>query len=177
MIDDEAALQAGRRRKRRIPRSFKEITPTQAFNSRTFFYEMVWKFLIRGAGESCQKPDYPNLHESQLALTCIGHASFLAQFTNLNALIDPNFVDWLFWEKQVRKAASLQITLSILLPPSPLSPSDHTMVVMRGIAPKDCFGVDTDCLPLPDGIKSAKVVILVDRHIRERTERRRIRGR
>ena len=36
------ALQA----RRRIPRSFKELTPTRAFNPRTFFREMVWKALL-----------------------------------------------------------------------------------------------------------------------------------
>src|SRR5689334_1012933 len=38
------------RRKRRIPRTFKELTPSNHFNPRTFFYEMIWKgwFTPRG---------------------------------------------------------------------------------------------------------------------------------
>ena len=104
MTDDEAALKARARRKRRIPRSFKELTPTKAFNPRTFFYEMVWKpWVTRRTGEYRQ-PEYPDLQEGQLALTWIGHASFLIQFTNLNALVDPNFANWLFWQKRVRRA-------------------------------------------------------------------------
>ena len=105
IFDNEVALQAGRRRKRRIPRSFKELTPTQAFNPRAFFYEMVWKSLITRRQGSYQKPDYPNLREGRLALTWIGHTSFLVQFTNLNALINPNFANWLFWQKRVKKPA------------------------------------------------------------------------
>lgn len=89
MIDDEVALQAGKRRKRRILHSFKELTPTQAFNPRTFFYEMLWKSLINAAPRKLPKPDHPNLREGRLALTQIGHDSFLMQFTNLNTLIDP----------------------------------------------------------------------------------------
>ena len=34
------------RSRQRLPRSFKELTPTKAFNPRTFFYEMVWKALL-----------------------------------------------------------------------------------------------------------------------------------
>ena len=29
--------------KQAIPRSFKDLTPSRAFNPRTFFHEMVWK--------------------------------------------------------------------------------------------------------------------------------------
>jgi L-ascorbate metabolism protein UlaG (beta-lactamase superfamily) len=39
-----------------------------------------------------------------VALTWIGHASFLVQFSNLNVLIDPNFANWLFLLKRVRRA-------------------------------------------------------------------------
>ena len=104
MTDDEEALRARARRKRRIPRSFKELTPTQAFNPRTFFYEMVWKALVTRRRGAYNKPEYPDLCNGKLALTWIGHASFLVQFTDLNVLIDPNFANWLFWQKRVKKA-------------------------------------------------------------------------
>jgi L-ascorbate metabolism protein UlaG (beta-lactamase superfamily) len=39
-----------------------------------------------------------------LALTWIGHASFLLQFHNLNVLIDPNFANWLFLLKRIKRA-------------------------------------------------------------------------
>ncbi len=104
MMDDEATLKVGGRRKHWFPRSFKELTPTRAFDPRTFFYEMVWKTLMTRRQGAYQKPDYPDLRDGQLALTWIGHASFLIQFTDLNALIDPNFANWLFFQKRVKKA-------------------------------------------------------------------------
>jgi L-ascorbate metabolism protein UlaG (beta-lactamase superfamily) len=92
------------RRRRRIPRSFKDFTPTQAFNPRTFFYEMVWKaWRTKRVGEY-QKPAYPKLTGSEMALTWIGHASFLIQFKGLNALIDPNFANWIFLLKRLKRS-------------------------------------------------------------------------
>jgi len=89
---------------RKLPRSLKELTPTKAFNPRTFFREMVWKALItRRTGEH-QQPKFPKLDHGQLALTWIGHASFLVQFNDLNALIDPNFANWLFFLKRLRRS-------------------------------------------------------------------------
>jgi hypothetical protein len=59
MTDDEAALRARARRQRRIPRSFKDLTPTKAFNPRTFFYEMVWKAFVTRRKGGYEKPAYP----------------------------------------------------------------------------------------------------------------------
>jgi L-ascorbate metabolism protein UlaG (beta-lactamase superfamily) len=101
--DPHHPLPAGRPR-RRLPRSFKDLTPTRAFNPRTFFREMVWKaFLTRRRGQH-RKPVFPRLSEGQVAITWIGHASFLIQFTDLNVLIDPNFANWLFVLKRVKRA-------------------------------------------------------------------------
>ncbi len=104
MTEEEESLRARARRSRRIPRSFKELTPTRAFNPRTFFYEMVWKALMTRRKGAYKKPEYPDLREGQVALTWIGHASFLIQYTDLNVLIDPNFANWLFWQKRVKRA-------------------------------------------------------------------------
>ena len=90
------------RPKRRIPRSFKDLTPTNAFNPRTFFREMVWKALMTRRTGSHKPPSFPELKGSEMALTWIGHASFLIQFQGLNALIDPNFANWLFLLKRLR---------------------------------------------------------------------------
>ena len=91
------------RRRRRLPRSFKDLTPTHAFSPGAFFYEMVWKALrTRRTGQSRQ-PLFPELATGQLALTWIGHASFLVQFNDLNVLVDPNFANWLFLLKRLRK--------------------------------------------------------------------------
>jgi L-ascorbate metabolism protein UlaG (beta-lactamase superfamily) len=39
-----------------------------------------------------------------VAITWIGHASFLVQFTDLNVLIDPNFANWLFLLKRIKRS-------------------------------------------------------------------------
>ncbi len=91
-------------KKKRLPRSFKELTPCNHFNPRTFFHEMVWKaWLTRRHGEHLE-PEFPAIDEGQVALTWIGHASFLVQHTDLNVLIDPNFANWLFLLKRIKRA-------------------------------------------------------------------------
>ena len=87
-----------------LPRSFKDLTPAKHFNPRTFFHEMVWKALLtRRTGEH-RKPTFPKLTPGQVAITWIGHASFLVQFTDLNVLIDPNFANWLFLLKRIKRS-------------------------------------------------------------------------
>lgn len=90
-------------RRRRLPRSFKELTPSNHFNPRTFFHEMVWKALLTKRTGQHRQPEFPKLHLGQMALTWIGHASFLAQFNDLNVLIDPNFANWLFLLKRIKR--------------------------------------------------------------------------
>jgi len=95
---------APRRPRRRIPRSFRELTPTQSFNPRTFFHQMVWKALIARRTGMHRRPSFPKLSRGQVAVTWIGHASFLIQFSDLNVLIDPNFANWLFLLKRIKRA-------------------------------------------------------------------------
>jgi len=90
-------------RRRRIPRSFKDVTPSNHFNPRTFFHEMVWKAWLTKRTGSTKTPEFPPLKDDELALTWIGHASFLAQFNGLNVLVDPNFANWLFLLKRLRR--------------------------------------------------------------------------
>jgi L-ascorbate metabolism protein UlaG (beta-lactamase superfamily) len=89
--------------RRRLPRSFKELTPAKHFNPRTFFREMVWKALLTPRIGQHQRPVFPKLSSGQVAITWIGHASFLVQFTDLNVLIDPNFANWLFLLKRIKR--------------------------------------------------------------------------
>jgi L-ascorbate metabolism protein UlaG (beta-lactamase superfamily) len=90
--------------RKRLPRSFKELTPSKHFNPATFFHEMVLKaWLTRRTGQH-QRPIFPKLNQGQVAITWIGHASFLIQFTDLNVLIDPNFANWLFLLKRVKRS-------------------------------------------------------------------------
>ncbi len=94
-------------RRRRIPRSFKELTPSNHFNPASFFHEMVWKAWLTRRTGSTKKPEFPELLDADLALTWIGHASFLIQFAGLNVLIDPNFANWLFLLKRLRRPGIL----------------------------------------------------------------------
>src|SRR5690606_531425 len=91
------------RPKRRIPRSFRELTPSNHFNPRTFFHHMVWKALLTRRSGTTKPPSFPRLERGQMAVTWIGHASFLIQFTDLNVLVDPNFANWLFLLKRLRR--------------------------------------------------------------------------
>ncbi|MCF7708408.1 MAG: MBL fold metallo-hydrolase [Verrucomicrobia bacterium] len=91
-------------RREHMPRSMRDLTPTRSFNARAFFREMVWKALMTRRVGHYKRPSFPNLTKDQLALTWIGHASFLVQFNDLNALIDPNFAKWLFLLKRIRRA-------------------------------------------------------------------------
>ena len=90
--------------RRRLPRSFKDFTPAKHFNPRTFFREMVWKTLLTRRRGMPQRPAFPKLSFGQVAITWIGHASFLLQFTDLNVLIDPNFANWLFLLKRIKRS-------------------------------------------------------------------------
>ncbi len=90
--------------RQRLPRSFKEFTPAKHFNPRTFFRELVWKALLTRRIGQTRRPAFPKLNRGQVALTWIGHASFLLQFTKLNVLIDPNFANWLFLLKRIKRS-------------------------------------------------------------------------
>ena len=90
-------------RRKRLPRSFKELTPANHFSPGKFFHEMVWKAWLTRRTGSTKSPEFPTLSGDALALTWIGHASFLVQFEGLNALIDPNFANWLFLLKRLRR--------------------------------------------------------------------------
>jgi L-ascorbate metabolism protein UlaG (beta-lactamase superfamily) len=89
---------------KRLPRSFRDLTPSKHFNPRTFFHEMVWKALLTRRTGQQKRPLFPKLSHGQVAVTWIGHASFLIQFTNLNVLIDPNFANWLFLLKRIKRS-------------------------------------------------------------------------
>lgn len=103
MAFQSGPLKPDRSPRRRLPRSFRELTPSNHFNPRTFFYEMVWKaWLTKRTGQH-RRPVFPKLSKGDVALTWIGHASFLVQFTDLNVLIDPNFANWLFLLKRLKR--------------------------------------------------------------------------
>jgi L-ascorbate metabolism protein UlaG (beta-lactamase superfamily) len=90
--------------RRKLLRSFKDLTPSKHFNPRTFFRELVWKALLTPRVGQPRHPVFPKLYRGQVAITWIGHASFLIQFTDLNVLIDPNFANWLFLLKRIKRS-------------------------------------------------------------------------
>ncbi len=90
--------------RRKLPRSFKELTPANHFRPATFFRELVLKALLTPRTGEQHKPVFPKLKYGQVAITWIGHASFLIQFTDLNVLIDPNFANWLFLLKRIKRS-------------------------------------------------------------------------
>ena len=104
MTSESLPPSPGPRKRKALPRSFKDLTPSNHFNPRTFFYEMVWKPLLMPRTGQHRPPKFPTLTEGQMAVTWIGHASFLVQFNNLNVLIDPNFANWLFLLKRLKHA-------------------------------------------------------------------------
>jgi len=65
---------------------------------------MVWKALLTPRRGQNRLPKFPKLSRGQVALTWIGHASFLTQFSDLNILIDPNFANWIFFIKRIKHA-------------------------------------------------------------------------
>jgi L-ascorbate metabolism protein UlaG (beta-lactamase superfamily) len=90
--------------RRKLPRSFKELTPANHFKPSTFFRELVLKAWLTPRTGEHQTPVFPRLKYGQVAITWIGHASFLIQFTDLNVLIDPNFANWLFLLKRIKRS-------------------------------------------------------------------------
>jgi L-ascorbate metabolism protein UlaG (beta-lactamase superfamily) len=90
--------------RRRLPKSFKDLTPSQTFSPHVFFYEMVWKAWRTRRFGTHQTPVFPPLTAGQVGITWIGHASFLIQFKDLNIAIDPNFANWLFIVKRLRRS-------------------------------------------------------------------------
>jgi L-ascorbate metabolism protein UlaG (beta-lactamase superfamily) len=103
-LPSESSPGSTSRPKRRIPRSFKDLTPARHFKPRKFFHELVLKALLTPRHGEQRRPVFPRLKHGQVAITWIGHASFLIQFNDLNVLIDPNFANWLFLLKRIKRS-------------------------------------------------------------------------
>src|SRR5439155_964388 len=93
------------RSRQRLPRSFGELTPTRAFNPRTFFYEMVWKALLTHAHfDHFHKPTLRRLPRPKIALMPWG-MSDLAHDLGFERVIE---LEW--WESFSR--ANWTVTLT-----------------------------------------------------------------
>lgn len=92
------------RKRQPLPKSFKDLTPAKHFSPAIFFRELIWKALLTKRTGEHKRPIFPKLKYGEVAITWIGHASFLIQFTDLNVLVDPNFANWLFLMKRLKRA-------------------------------------------------------------------------
>src|SRR6202451_3548890 len=82
----------------------KEKKKATRWNERNFITEvLIPSFFVRKSGGQ-HRPVFPQLKPGQLALTWIGHASFLIQTPQHNILVDPNWANWLIVIRRLKRA-------------------------------------------------------------------------
>ncbi len=79
------------------------LKPRVGWHRRNFLSEVVWPSLFERRTGERRTPEFPELKSGQVALTWIGHASFLIQAPGVNLLIDPNWARWLKVIKRMRE--------------------------------------------------------------------------
>ena len=79
------------------------LKPGEGWRERNFLSEVVWPSMFRKRHGERLSPEFPDLAAGQVALTWIGHASFLLQAPGVNLLIDPNWARWLKVIKRLRE--------------------------------------------------------------------------
>ena len=79
------------------------LKPRVGWHRRNFLSEVVWPSLFERRTGERHTPEFPELKSGQVALTWIGHASFLLQAPGVNLLIDPNWARWLKVIKRMRE--------------------------------------------------------------------------
>ena len=79
------------------------LKPRTGWHRRNFLAEVVWPSLFEPRHGERLSPEFPELAAGQVALTWIGHASFLLQAPGVNLLIDPNWARWLKVIKRMRE--------------------------------------------------------------------------
>ncbi|MCE0483634.1 MAG: MBL fold metallo-hydrolase [Methylacidiphilales bacterium] len=86
------------------PKRKKEKVKATRWNQRNFITEvLIPSFFIRRRGVQ-NRPVFPRLQSGQIAITWIGHASFLIQTPRHNILIDPNWANWLIVIRRLKRA-------------------------------------------------------------------------
>jgi L-ascorbate metabolism protein UlaG (beta-lactamase superfamily) len=83
---------------RRKPAAVKKIglKPKKGWAKRNFLTQVLIPSLFtRREGGAAHNAIFPELKESEIGITWIGHASFLVQVGGANLLIDPNWSKWL----------------------------------------------------------------------------------
>jgi len=91
------------RLRRAKPEHHVGLRPGEGWHRRNFLSEVVWPSLFERRTGERRSPVFPKLEEGQVALTWIGHASFLLQAPDVNLLIDPNWARWLKVIKRLRE--------------------------------------------------------------------------
>jgi L-ascorbate metabolism protein UlaG (beta-lactamase superfamily) len=74
------------------------------WHQRNFFTEVLLPSLFTPKRGQTHQPLFPKLIGNQVALTWIGHASFLVQTAEHNILIDPNWANWLVVIRRLKRA-------------------------------------------------------------------------
>jgi L-ascorbate metabolism protein UlaG (beta-lactamase superfamily) len=82
----------------------KEKKKATRWHERNFIMEVLLPSLFARKSGSEQRPVFPKLQSGQIAITWIGHASFLIQTPQHNILIDPNWANWLVVIKRLKRA-------------------------------------------------------------------------
>jgi L-ascorbate metabolism protein UlaG (beta-lactamase superfamily) len=86
------------------PKRKKEKKTATRWTQRNFITEvLIPSFFVRKTGVE-HHPVFPKLKPGQIAITWIGHASFLIQTPRHNILIDPNWANWLIVIKRLKRA-------------------------------------------------------------------------
>ena len=91
------------RLRRTKPEHHVGLKPAEGWHRRNFLAEVVWPSLFERRTGERRSPVFPKLEPGQVALTWIGHASFLLQAPEVNLLIDPNWSRWLKVIKRLRE--------------------------------------------------------------------------
>lgn len=79
------------------------LKPGEGWRERNFLSEIIWPSLFQKRHGARHTPEFPELASGQVALTWIGHASFLLQAPGVNLLVDPNWARWLKVIKRLRE--------------------------------------------------------------------------
>lgn len=89
-------------RKSAKPHNHVDMRLGDGWHKRNFLAEVVIPSLFTKRHGQKVKPNFPELTEGQIAITWIGHASFLVQTPEHSILIDPNWAKWLKVIKRIK---------------------------------------------------------------------------
>jgi L-ascorbate metabolism protein UlaG (beta-lactamase superfamily) len=79
------------------------LKPKGEWRKRNFITSIWLPSLFKIRVGRADKPFFPVLNDGDVALTWIGHASFLIQFHGCNVLVDPNWANWLKVVKRLKR--------------------------------------------------------------------------